>query len=82
MSIHTDIDLVRFLPGGKSIFIKFFFSLFMQKKKPLQFKSHSLANQPLKALKIFEKTQRFEHLSNLKEFPSALKNPIVETKVV
>ena len=43
--------------------------------------SHSLANQPLKALALFEKSQRFDRLANLKQYPSAAKDPITETKV-
>ena len=46
-----------------------------------QFKSHSLAREPLKALTLFEKSQTFEKLPNLKTFPSAAKTPISERKV-
>ena len=49
--------------------------------RPMQLKSHSLVREPLKALTLFEKSQTFEKLPNLKIFPSAAKTPISETKV-
>ena len=86
MSIHADIDLLRFNRAGNLSFLHFSFDrvlllLSSMQKRPRQLHSHSLANQPLKALALFEKNQRFDRLPTLKQYPSAAKDPITETKV-
>ena len=49
--------------------------------RPIQLKTHPMANYPLKVLSQLEKTHKFDKLPNLNKFPLATRTAISDNKV-